>query len=129
MSSSSGIKFIINWPFVPTASRMASRQSPTSCSLPRDMAVDPLHRIGRIERKYTREHLVEGDAPGGKDRSENRSTDSCDRCVRAPCGRVFRHHLRSSWVLALAWQTGSNAKTRKPDRTSACASRTAKDKP
>ena len=29
---------------------------------PRDVAVHPLHRIGRGERQWAREHLVEGDA-------------------------------------------------------------------
>jgi hypothetical protein len=39
------------------------RKPPAGCQrLPRDVAVDPFHRIGGRERQCARKHLVEGDA-------------------------------------------------------------------
>jgi len=80
------------------------------------MAMDPLHGIGRIERKHTREHLVEGDAQGVK------ITPRIDRPVHA--ARLFRRHVgeRSGddlgWfgLLMLARKTRSNTEAGKPDR-------------
>ena len=83
--------------------------------LPRDVAVDPLHRIGGGEGKLPRQHLVEGDA------QRIEIAAGVHRAVHPP-GLLRRHvgerpgdHLRRRGGLALARQTRGDAETRQPD--------------
>ena len=83
--------------------------------LPGDVAVHPLHRIGRGERQCPGEHLVEGDA----ERIEIAA--GIDRAVH-PAGLFRRHvgersgdHLRRRGRLMLARQTRGDAEAGEPD--------------
>ena len=98
-----------------SGSGMSATRSLGRQRLPRDVAVDPLHRIGGRERQRSREHLVEGDA----ERVEIAA--GIDRAVHPP-GLFRRHvgerpgdHLRRLGGLALARQTRGDAEAGQPD--------------
>jgi hypothetical protein len=84
--------------------------------LPRDVTMDPLHRVGGSEGQRPRQHLVECDAAGVE------SASRLDRQVHAAgllgrqVGQCPRDHLGRRGGLALAWQTGRDAEAGQPDR-------------
>jgi hypothetical protein len=91
-----------------------SRRLAGGARLTCDVAVDPLQRVGGSKREHARKHLVQGDA------QRVEIAASIHRAIHAP--GLFRRHVgkgagndfRRRRRLALARQSGRDAKTGEP---------------
>jgi len=82
--------------------------------LSRDMAVHPLHRIGRVKRKDTREHFVKGNAERIEIAPGIDGTIHSSGLLRCHVGECPCYKLRRFGRLAFAWKPRSDTKTRQP---------------